>query len=202
MLDCAWLNNQWNQQDTLIYFQPNPNNQHKVVEEASWKLFYQHFFLQILLAQFFFDSVNQKVIANWVRGLIKVTSWTKGSRRGSFLMSKHHSLSAWSVQRRSTWTNRNQANVAPAPATHSERSNATNAKVLAPIRNALRPNRLYWSNRSSISERNTHRSSNKGSNGGAKQNRHDYSWSKERQAAIAQLRRTERKLHAVADWSA
>lgn len=75
------------------------------------------------------------------------------SGRGSFLISKHQSLSAWSVQRRSTWINRNQANVAPAPAIHSERSNAINAKVLAPIRNALRPKRLYWRNRSSIRER-------------------------------------------------
>ena len=128
-------------------------------------------------------------------GFIKVIPRIKGSGRGSFLMSKHQSLSAWSVQRRSTWINRNQANVAPAPAIHSERSNATNAKVLAPIRNALRPKRLYWRNRSSIRESNKHRSSNKRSNGRAKQNLHGYSWTKERKAAaIAELRRTERKL--------
>ena len=68
------------------------------------------------------------------------------------------STSAGSVQRRSTWTNRNQANDAPAPATQSERSNSTKATVLAAMRNALKPKRLYWRKRWSISESNNHRS--------------------------------------------
>ena len=97
-------------------------------------------------------------------------------------MSKNQSLSDWSVQRRSTWTNRSQANDAPAPAAHSERSNETNAKVLAPIRKPLRPKRVYWRRRWSISEKYKHRSSS-------------VSWTGEHQAAaIAEPGRTERKI--------
>ena len=103
-------------------------------------------------------------------------------------MSKHQSLSASSVQRRSTWRNRNQANDAPAPAAHSERSNATKAKVLAPIRNALRPKRLYWRMRWFISKGKQASEFQQFCDGVAQQNLHDSSWTEERHAAaVAEL---------------
>lgn len=131
--------------------------------------------------------IGQKVITNEFPGVIKISAEIKGWAEGPFIMSKNQSLSDWSVQRRSTWTNRNQANDAPAPAAHSERSNETNAKVLAPIRKPLRPKRVYWRRRWSISERYKQRSSS-------------FSWTGTIKLLLSLSRgEPNEKLHAVAD---